>query len=69
MNMGKIVINTERCKGCGLCVQFCPKKEIEFSKEFNQKGFHPCVFRDTGECTGCAICAIMCPDVAIEVYK
>jgi 2-oxoglutarate ferredoxin oxidoreductase subunit delta len=67
--MGKIVINVERCKGCGLCIHFCPKKQIEFSKEFNRKGFHPCVFLDTGECTGCTICAMMCPDVAIEVYK
>lgn len=68
--MGKIVINKERCKGCGLCVHFCPNKKIEFSKEFNQKGFHPSVFIDDGECTGCAICAMMCPDAAIEeVYK
>ena len=67
--MGKIVINVERCKGCGLCIYFCPKKQIELSKDFNAKGLHPCVFIDAGECTGCTICAMMCPDVAIEVYK
>lgn len=67
--MGKIIINVERCKGCGLCVRFCPKHEIEISERLNSKGYHPCSFRDTGECTGCTICAMMCPDVAIEVYK
>ena len=67
--MGRIVINEERCKGCELCVHFCPKKLIYMSDGFNGKGLHPCVFNDTGECTGCTVCAMMCPDVAIEVYK
>ncbi|MHB0997735.1 MAG: 4Fe-4S binding protein [Armatimonadota bacterium] len=67
--MGRIVINEERCKGCRLCIHFCPKKQIDVSEEFNSKGYHPCVFRDTGECKGCTICAMMCPDVAIEVYR
>lgn len=67
--MGKVVINEERCKGCELCINFCPKKQIYLSDEFNKKGYHPCAFRGTGECTGCAVCAVMCPDVAIEVYK
>ena len=67
--MGSIAINKERCKGCELCVHFCPKNLIYMSDEFNGKGHHPCAFKDTGECTGCTICAMMCPDVAIEVYR
>lgn len=67
--MAKIVVNSERCKGCGICIHFCPKEQIKASEELNSKGYHPAEFKDTGECSGCAVCAIMCPDVAIEVYK
>ena len=67
--MAKIVIDSERCKGCEICIYFCPKKQIDLSEDFNRKGLHPCTFKDNGECTGCTVCAIMCPDCAIEVYK
>ncbi|MGB9587134.1 MAG: indolepyruvate ferredoxin oxidoreductase subunit alpha [Armatimonadota bacterium] len=67
--MGRIAINQERCKGCGICVHFCPKSSISMSERLNSRGYHPCVFDDSGVCTGCGVCAIMCPDVAIEVYK
>lgn len=67
--MSRIEINVERCKGCELCVHFCPKQQIVVSDSFNCKGYHPVEFRDSGECTGCTVCAVMCPDVAIEVYK
>lgn len=67
--MGKIIIDKERCKGCGLCIYFCKKKQINLSDELNRRGQHPCVFIDAGDCNGCAICATVCPDVAIEVYK
>ncbi len=65
---GKIVINTERCKGCGLCVIVCPKDSIVISKKSNKKGYFPAQATDSG-CTGCAMCAIICPDAVIEVYR
>ncbi|MBC7328121.1 ferredoxin family protein [bacterium] len=67
--MPKIVIDQERCKGCGLCIEFCPKKIIVWSKSFNQRGVHPAEFTDEEKCIGCAFCAIMCPDAAIEVWR
>ncbi len=73
---GRIEIDKERCKGCGLCINVCPKKQIEISEELNTKGYYPARFQeenltetDPAECTGCAMCAITCPDVAIEVYR
>jgi 2-oxoglutarate ferredoxin oxidoreductase subunit delta len=65
---GKIIINTERCKGCGLCVTVCPKGGIIISKQSNKSGYFPAQVNNT-DCTGCAVCAIICPDAAIEVYR
>ena len=42
---GAIVVDTERCKGCNLCVVACPLDVIALNKEVNMKGtVHP----DTG---------------------
>ena len=65
---GKVIINTERCKGCGLCVQACPKNCITISKQSNKNGYFPAV-SDNAHCTGCAMCAIICPDAVIEVSR
>jgi 2-oxoglutarate ferredoxin oxidoreductase subunit delta len=73
---GRIEIDRERCKGCGLCILVCPKKQIEISDRLNTKGYYPArsleedVSEDQAtECTGCALCAVQCPDVAIDVYR
>jgi 2-oxoglutarate ferredoxin oxidoreductase subunit delta len=65
---GKIIINTERCKGCGLCVQVCPKGGIVISKQSNKSGCFPAQANNT-DCTGCCLCAIICPEAIIEVYR
>ena len=67
--MAKIIIETNKCKGCKLCVAFCPKELISMGERLNRRGVFPAVFKDSGECTGCCVCAQMCPDVVIEVYK
>jgi len=65
---GKITINTERCKGCGLCVKVCPNSCIIISKQSNKNGFFPAETTN-GKCTGCAVCAIICPETIIEVQR
>jgi 2-oxoglutarate ferredoxin oxidoreductase subunit delta len=37
--MSRIVIDEERCKGCLLCAQVCPKAIIAASSRFNAKGY------------------------------
>jgi len=66
---GYIEIDQELCKGCQICIAFCPKDAISPSHKLNASGYSPVVFNDSDECTGCAICAIVCPEVAIEVYR
>ncbi|MHC4580561.1 MAG: 4Fe-4S binding protein, partial [Planctomycetota bacterium] len=36
---GKIKIDTERCKGCGLCVAVCPKGIIVICAKSNRHGY------------------------------
>ena len=67
--MGKIEVNRERCKACGLCISVCPKKLIVLSDDFNEMGAHFVIFDGSEECTGCTMCGRICPDMAIEVYR
>ena len=68
--MAKATIDGERCRGCGLCADACPKRIIEMSGEIiNSRGFHPACVINESACTGCAFCATMCPHVVIKVEK
>ena len=68
--MAKITINDDLCKGCGLCVNACPKNILELEKSrLNAKGYHPVHNVDMDSCIGCAFCAVQCPDSAITVER
>ena len=68
--MARITIETNLCKGCGLCINACPRKIMALEKKaVNSKGYHPAVCTDIEQCIGCAFCARMCPDCAITVEK
>ena len=59
---GAVVVNTERCKGCNLCVVACPSDVLELHpREVNNKGYHACI--------GCASCGLVCPDGCLTIYK
>ena len=58
------------CKGCGLCVDACPKGCLAISTDtINKKGYSPAKMVNPEKCIGCAFCATMCPDVVITVEK
>lgn len=67
--MAKIIINQDRCKGCFLCVNFCPKGLIKKSIKLNKQGLSFVEFDSDADCIGCLQCAVICPDCCIEVYK
>lgn len=51
------------CKGCGLCIEFCPTKVFETDGEGRPVVAHP------ERCTGCGWCEWHCPDFAISVKR
>ena len=68
--MAKLTFDTNRCKGCGLCVEACPKGLLAIARDkINQKGQHPAEITDQEKCAGCAFCAMMCPDCVITVER
>ena len=66
---GAIVVNTERCKGCDLCVVACPTEVLALSIDANTKGYNFSFMEKEDNCTGCAACANVCPDACITVYR
>lgn len=58
----RITVNDKFCKGCVICVEFCPKDVLEM------QGTKPRV-KDLASCTRCDLCEARCPDFAIWVEK
>lgn len=54
-----IHINDAWCKGCGICIAFCPKKVLGF----NENG--KVTMLDRENCIKCGMCQMRCPDFAI----
>lgn len=66
---GAVVIDAERCKGCGLCAAACARGVLAMSSRLNARSYTPAEVRQPEKCSGCEMCALMCPEVAIRVYK
>jgi 2-oxoglutarate ferredoxin oxidoreductase subunit delta len=67
--MKRVIIDQQRCKGCGLCTQVCPRKILVLSGMININGYHAVECTDEELCMGCGNCAAVCPVTAFEIYK
>jgi 2-oxoglutarate ferredoxin oxidoreductase subunit delta len=59
--VSSVHIFPEWCKGCGICVAFCPKQVLEMGDDQKAHVAHP------EKCIRCYLCARRCPDFAITV--
>ena len=67
--MPKPVFEADSCKGCGRCVDACPRKCLEIKPTLNAAGIKPAGYKGEG-CVGCGICFYNCPEpYAIRVEK
>ncbi len=57
-----IVINRVWCKGCGICIAFCPKEALFMDDSGKAE-------KDMEKCTACGVCEMFCPDFAIALVK
>ncbi|HTS15248.1 MAG TPA: 4Fe-4S binding protein [Candidatus Sulfotelmatobacter sp.] len=58
-----------RCKGCGLCVDVCPRHCLALDESVvNVLGYHATRLTDADACTSCALCARICPDAVFAVF-
>jgi 2-oxoglutarate ferredoxin oxidoreductase subunit delta len=69
--LGYIVVDEQRCKGCDLCIPACPVDIIVKSgpSRVNLRGWIPVEVTDMSKCIACNLCAIVCPDQAIDVFR
>ena len=65
----EICIITDLCKGCGFCIEFCPKNVLEQSEQLNKKGKYPPKVTDESNCALCGFCTAICPEFAIFVVE
>ena len=67
---GHVVVNTERCKGCNLCVVSCPTRVLSLHPtDMNIRGYHYVYMKNPDDCIGCANCGYVCPDGVLAVYR
>lgn len=66
----KVNFDEKRCKGCGLCTNFCPVKIVHLSETaINEKGYNIAYVSQEEKCVGCTNCATICPDSVITISK
>ena len=70
---GKVHIIKDRCKGCGLCIDFCPTQVLQASDKLNDKGYRLPELVEEPEkgkvCVACGFCQIICPEYGIWVEE
>ena len=66
--MTRAIIDAERCKACGLCIQNCKSSALRMTKCLNSRGYKHVELLPQ-KCVGCGICYIVCPDGVFEIAE
>lgn len=64
---GEVHVESAQCKGCGYCVEFCPRKVLVMGDVINSKGYTYAQVAAGKDCLCCGLCEIICPEFAIKV--
>ena len=56
---GMVELNSEECKGCGLCVEACPPDVLRLAERMTRRQI---VEIDREKCNGCGLCFYACPE-------
>ncbi|NVM27551.1 MAG: 4Fe-4S binding protein [Candidatus Helarchaeota archaeon] len=62
-----LCLQFDRCKGCELCIEVCPKNVLEKSTQLNRNVQNPPAVKSGSECSLCRMCEYICPDFSIYV--
>jgi 2-oxoglutarate ferredoxin oxidoreductase subunit delta len=65
--LGYISIDRERCKGCGFCVEYCPREALKMGSELSSKGYQLAVVETASLCLACGFCELICPEFAVRL--
>jgi len=65
----EVTINEDYCKGCNICLDFCPSKVFESSDQINPRGYYQPRIVAEDNCTGCKLCELLCPELAIVITE
>jgi 2-oxoglutarate ferredoxin oxidoreductase subunit delta len=57
-----LTINQQWCKGCGICVAFCPREALFINTAGKAEKL-------SDKCTACGVCELFCPDFALAVVR
>ena len=57
-----VAVNAAWCKGCEICVEYCPKKVFEMKEG-------KAIVARPESCVLCGLCQLRCPDFAIELEE
>ena len=58
-----VIINRDWCKGCGICIAFCPKEVLALDEQ------EKAIVVNIENCNACGLCELRCPDIAIELVE
>lgn len=65
----EVIIDSEQCDGCKICVEFCPKELLKESEDTNSRMLHYVEIINPEDCLGCKQCERLCPTTSIFINE